>query len=169
MTHLEQPMEAALRILQLAHDAGVTTILNPAPVADLPDGMLRLCDYVTPNETEAETLTGLPARSADNALLAAKRLLAVGVRMGALITLGEKWSLFWDGKRAIYTPPINAGPVVDTTGAGDAFNGGFAMALAEGLEIGAALKFATSTAALSVLSHGTAASMPTRAQIGALL
>lgn len=169
MTQLEQPMDAALAFLQTAHDAGVTTILNPAPAAELPDGMLALCDYVTPNETEAEALTGVPVRSARDALLAASLLLAAGVRKGALITLGENGSLYWDGVTEVHTPPMNAGPVVDTTGAGDAFNGGFATALAEGQAIETALDFATATAALSVTKHGTAASMPSRAAIDALL
>lgn len=169
MTQLEQPIDAALRFLQIAHDAGVTTILNPAPAADLPDGMLALCDYVTPNETEAEALTGLPVLSVDDALLAAKQLLTDGVRKGALVTLGENGSLFWDGTQAIHTPPMNAGPTVDTTGAGDAFNGGFTTALSQGQPIESALKFATATAALSVTKQGTAASMPALADIRALL
>ncbi len=169
MTQLEQPMEAAHRFLQIASQAGVTTILNPAPAAALPDGMLALCDYVTPNETEAEELTGLSVSGPDDALPAAKALLSQGVRKGALITLGENGSLFWDGTQAIHTPPMNAGPVVDTTGAGDAFNGGFATALSQGQPIEDALKFATATAALSVTKHGTAASMPSQAEIAALL
>ncbi len=169
MTQLEQPMDAARRFLHIAHDAGVTTILNPAPAAKLPDGMLALCDYITPNETEAQELTGVPVVSVDDALLAAKRLLAAGVRKGALITLGENGSLYWDGTQAIHTLPMNAGPTVDTTGAGDAFNGGLATALSQGQPIESALKFATATAALSVTKHGTAASMPTLSDIRALL
>ena len=169
MTQLEQPMEAALRFLELASEAGVTTILNPAPAADLPNGMLALCDYVTPNETEAEELTGCKVTGPEDALEAAKALLALGVRKGALITLGENGSLYWDGAEAIHTAPMNAGRAVDTTGAGDAFNGGFACALAEGLAVRDALRFATATAALSVTKHGTAASMPARAEIEALL
>lgn len=169
MTQLEQPMDAALRFLEIAAGAGVTTILNPAPAAELPDGMLALCDYVTPNETEAEELTGCPVTGPDDALEAAQALLAQGVRKGALITLGAHGSLFWDGVRAIHTAPMKAGPVVDTTGAGDAFNGGFATALAAGQTLDDALRFATATAALSVTKHGTAASMPSRAEINGLL
>jgi ribokinase len=169
MTQLEQPMEAAHRFLQIAAAAGVSTILNPAPAADLPGGMLELCDYVTPNETEAEELTGVRVTGPDDALEAARGLLAKGVRKGTLITLGEQGSLFWDGARAVHTPPMTAGPVVDTTGAGDAFNGGFATALAAGQALDDALRFAAATAALSVTKHGTAASMPTRAEIDRLL
>ncbi len=169
MTQLEQPMDAAERFLQIAAEAGVTTILNPAPAADLPEGMLALCDYVTPNETEAEELTGCRVTGPEDALAAAKALLAQGVRRGALITLGENGALFWDGKDAVHAKPMNAGPVVDTTGAGDAFNGGFATAMAEGQIVEAALCFATAVAALSVTKHGTAASMPSRPEIEALL
>lgn len=169
LTQLEQPMEAAVRFLELAHAAGVTTILNPAPAATLPDGMLALCDYITPNETEAEALSGLPVTSVAEALIAAKALLIQGVSKGIIITLGEAGSLFWDGTRAIHTHPMNAGAAVDTTGAGDAFNGSFATALSEGQTVEVALQFATATAALCVTKHGTAASMPTRAQVDGLL
>ena len=169
MTQLEQPMDAGHRFLEIAAAAGVTTILNPAPAAHLPDDMLALCDYVTPNETEAEDLTGRKVTGPDDALDAAKALMAMGVRKGALITLGGNGSLFWDGARALHAPPMRAGPVVDTTGAGDAFNGGFATALAEDQAIDDALRFATATAALSVTKHGTAASMPARSEIDGLL
>lgn len=169
LTQLEQPMEAAVRFLELARAQGVTTILNPAPAADLPDCMLALCDYVTPNETETEALTDLPVTTVDEALTAAKSLLKKGVAKGVIITLGEAGSLFWDGTRAIHTKPMNAGPAVDTTGAGDAFNGGLTTALAAGQPIDNALQFATATAALCVTKHGTAASMPARDQVDALL
>jgi ribokinase len=169
LTQLEQPMEAALRFLQLARENGTTTILNPAPAADLPEGMLALCDYITPNEPEAAALTGLPVTSIEEATKAARHLLAQGVSKGVLITLGENGSLFVDEARAIHTKSMDAGPVVDTTGAGDAFNGGFVTALAEGAAIEDALRFATATAALCVTRHGTAASMASRDQIDALL
>jgi ribokinase len=122
VTQLEQPMDAALRFLQ---------ILNPAPAAPLTDQMLALCDYVTPNETEAEALTGLPVGTLPEAERAADALMARGVR-AAIITLGDKGALFRDRTRSVHVPVFNAGPVVETTGAGDAFNGGFAVALAEG-------------------------------------
>ena len=74
MTQLEQPLEAAVRGLEIARAAGVTTILNPAPGRELPDGVLGLCDYLTPNETEAEALTGLPVGDSTQAQAAAERL-----------------------------------------------------------------------------------------------
>ncbi|MEL6168709.1 MAG: ribokinase [Pseudomonadota bacterium] len=168
MTQLEQPLEAAHRALEIAREAGATTILNPAPAAELPEGMLALCDYATPNESEAEGLTGIAVRSVDDARRAGDALLAKGVGT-ALITLGEQGALLHDGVQSVHVPPFSAGPVVETTGAGDAFNGGFAVALAEGQEPAAAARFGSATAAISVTRPGTAPSMPSRAEIEALL
>ena len=168
VTQLEQPLPAAMRALQIARAAGVRTILNPAPAAPLPAGMLGLCDYVTPNETEAEALTGLPVTSVDEATAAAKALVAAGAG-AAIITLGDKGALFHDGVLSVHVPVFNAGPVVETTGAGDAFNGGFAAALARGMDPVAAVRFGCATASISVTRPGTAPSMPTRAEIEALL
>lgn len=168
MTQLEQPMDAAMRALQIARNGGATTILNPAPAADLPDGMLKLCDYVTPNETEAEALTGLPVTTIDEAREAADLLLALGTK-AAIITLGENGALFHDATRSEHVPAMSAGPVVETTGAGDAFNGGFASALARGMDPLDAVRFGCATAGLSVTKAGTAPSMPALADIEALL
>jgi ribokinase len=168
ITQLEQPIPAARRGLEIARAAGVTTVLNPAPAAPLTDDMLALCDYLTPNESEAEALTGLPVTTPDEARLAAQALLARGVG-AVVITLGDKGALYCDATQVIVCPVISAGPVVETTGAGDAFNGGFAVALAEGQPIATALRFASATAGISVTRPGTAASMPSRAEIDALL
>jgi len=168
MTQLEQPMVAALRGLQIARDAGVRTILNPAPAAELPEGMLALCDYVTPNETETAALTGLPVDNVDQAREAAEILLARGVG-AAVITLGEAGALYHDATQSVLVPALDAGPVVETTGAGDAFNGGMAVALSEGADPVQAVRFGCATAALSVTKPGTAGSMPKRAAIDALL
>ena len=168
VTQLEQPIPVALHALKLARAAGVTTILNPAPAAALPDGMLSYCDYVTPNESEAEALTGIAVVSIEDALNAAKALLARGAG-AAIITLGDKGALFHDGLLTLHVPVFNAGPVVETTGAGDAFNGGFAAALAAGMDPAAAVRFGSATAGISVTRPGTAPSMPTLAEIQALL
>jgi len=168
MTQLEQPIGAALRGLELARAAGVRTILNPAPAAALLDGMIALCDVVTPNESEAEALTGIAVTSVASAERAAEALLARGAG-AAIITLGENGALYLDGARTVHVPALDAGQVVETTGAGDALNGGFAAALAGGADPVEALRFGNATAALSVTKPGTAASMPTRAEIEALL
>ncbi|MEM0936258.1 MAG: ribokinase [Pseudomonadota bacterium] len=168
VTQLEQPMDAALRALEIAKAGGATTILNPAPAAELPSGMLALCDYVTPNETEAEGITGAAVASVDDAARAAAALRAQGAGT-AIVTLGENGAFYDDGTTVLHVPALSAGPVVETTGAGDAFNGGLAVALAEGMAPAAALRFATAAAAISVTRPGTAPSMPSRAEIDALL
>lgn len=169
VTQLEQPMDAAVAGLKVASDAGALTILNPAPAATLPAGMLALCDYVTPNETEASELTGIQVRSVDEARAAAHALLTKGVRKGAIITLGEQGAFWTDGTNEVHAAGLNAGPVAETTGAGDAFNGGLAVALCEGKDMEAALRFANATAAISVTRPGTAPAMPNRSEIEALL
>ena len=168
VTQLEQPLDAALRGLQIARAAGVTTILNPAPAADLTDEMLALCDLITPNESEAEALTGLPVTSLAEAALAADRLVARGV--GAVVlTMGANGVLYRSPTVTLHIPARAPGPVVDTTGAGDAFNGGLAVALSEDLSMEAALRFASATAGLSVTRHGSSQSMPKRAEIDAFV
>lgn len=168
MTQLEQPIDAAEYALACARKAGATTILNPAPAVELPTSMIALCDFVTPNEIEAETITGITVNSPKDAVAAAEALLAKGAG-GAIITLGENGCLYHDGSNSVHVPAINAGPVVETTGAGDAFNGGFAAAIAEGRSPLEAIRFGTATAAISVTRPGTAPSMPTRKEIESLL
>ncbi|ESY09563.1 ribokinase [Mesorhizobium sp. M0615] len=168
VTQLEQPIDAALRALEIARGAGVTTILNPAPAAKLPDRIYTLCDYVTPNETEAEELTGIKVSSIDDARRAADSLLKKGVG-SVIITLGEKGALLHTAARSDHVPVVNAGAVVETTGAGDAFNGGLAAALAKGVEPLQAVRFACAVAGISVTRPGTAPSMPTLQEVEALL
>ena len=168
VTQLEQPTAAARRGLEIARAAGVRTILNPAPAAELPDGMLALCDVVTPNESEAEALTGVPVVTPADAERAADKFLAAGVKM-AVITLGGQGAFYKDATQSALVPAFDAGPVLETTGAGDAFNGGFATALAEGMAPLDAVRFGCATAGISVTRAGTAPSMPSRAEIDALL
>lgn len=168
VTQLEQPIEAALRAMEIAREAGVATILNPAPAAELPDRIYALSDYLTPNETETEELTGLKVESVDDARRAADRLLAMGVGT-AVITLGEKGALLHTKGQSEHVPAVAAGPVVETTGAGDAFNGGFAAALARGESPPDAVRFACAVAGISVTRPGTAPSMPSLAEVEALL
>ncbi|MFN3169202.1 MAG: ribokinase [Hyphomicrobiales bacterium] len=168
VTQLEQPMDAAVRALEIAKKGGARTVLNPAPADTLPEGMLGLCDFVTPNESEAEALVGRPVVSVDDARAASKLLRDQGAG-AAIITLGEQGALYDDGTISEHVPAFNAGPVVETTGAGDAFNGGFAVAIAEGQDPVSAVRFGCATASISVTRAGTAPSMPTRAEINALL
>ena len=168
MTQLEQPLDAAVRALEIAREAGVCTILNPAPASSLPQEMLALCDYLTPNETEAEALTGVAVGSLDDAWRAAEVFLSKGVG-AAVITLGERGALFHSTRQTELIPAVDAGPVVETTGAGDAFNGGFATALARGDDPLDAVRFGCAAAGISVTRAGTAPSMPSLAEVEELL
>ena len=169
VTQLEQPVAAAMRALTLAREAGAVTILNPAPAAALPEGMLALCDHVTPNETEAEALTGIPVCDLAGARAAGEALLAAGVRRAAVVTLGAQGALLHARDRSVHVPAYDAGPVVETTGAGDAFNGAFATALAQGMDPLAATRFGCAAASISVTRPGTAPAMPARGEIERLL
>ena len=168
VTQLEQPLDAALRALEIAREAGVTTILNPAPAARLPDRIYALSDYLTPNETETEELTGLKVENVDDARRAGDRLLAMGVGT-AIITLGEKGALLHGRDQSAHVPAVQAGPVVETTGAGDAFNRGLATALARGASPLEAVRFACAVAGISVTRPGTAPSMPSLAEVEGIL
>lgn len=167
VTQLEQPIPAAKRALEIAREAGVTTILNPAPAAPLEDAIFRLCDYVTPNETEAEALTGLPVSTDAQARAAAEALLAKGVGT-AIITLGEKGALIHGKGISQIVPAFKVGKVLDTTGAGDAFNGGFAAALARGMSPLESVRFGCAVASISVTRPGTAPAMPSLEEAMAL-
>ncbi len=168
MTPLEQPIDAAGGGLEIARPAGVTTILNPAPGADIPDAMLGLSDYATPNESEAEALTGIAVKSLDTARAAAEALLVRGAGM-AVITLGENGVLLHGRGLSQHVPAFRIGKVVDTTGAGDAFNGGFAVGLARGMTPPQAARFGCAVAGISVTRPGTAPAMPSLEEAEALL
>jgi ribokinase len=168
MTQLEQPIPAAIRALEIAKAAGTTTIFNPAPAAPLDASIYKLCDYVTPNETEATMLTGIAVSDVASAKLAAQALLSMGAG-AALITLGGQGALLHSQTHSIHIPICSAGPVVDTSGAGDAFNGGFAAALARGETPEAAAHFGSAVAGISVTRPGTASSMPSLAEVQSLM
>jgi ribokinase len=168
LAQLELRISSVEHGLRLARELGVPTILNPAPAVALPESIFPLCDYLTPNESEAAALTGLPGDDLSQADAAANALLSRGVR-NVIITLGERGAFVKNAHLAQHVPAIDAGPVVETTGAGDAFNGGLAVALAEGRDIVAATRFACAVAAISVTRSGTAPSMPHRAEVDALL
>lgn len=168
VTQLEQPVDAARRGLEIARQAGLTTVFNPAPAEPVDDDIYPLCDYVTPNEHEAALLTGISVRTVDEARRAGDILLAKGAG-AALITLGEKGALLHRNGQSIVVPAFDAGNVVETAGAGDAFNGGFAAALARGMPAEEAVRFGCAAAGISVTRPGTAPSMPVIGEIDALL
>ena len=164
MTQLELSLPLVEHGLRLARSLGVPTILNPAPACECSDAFLELCDYVTPNESEASALTGLPVDTMLQIERAATALLGRGARH-AVITLGARGAFVLGPDVAEHIEAYQAGPVVDTTGAGDAFNGGFAVGLAEGMSLIEAARFGCAAAGLSVTRPGTAMSMPTRAEV----
>ncbi|MEO6609281.1 MAG: ribokinase [Aestuariivirga sp.] len=168
MTQLETPAAVSTYATALAKAAGVVTIFNPAPAIKLDESFWKLCDYVTPNETEAEILTGIKVMDLDSARKAADMLLSKGVGT-ALITLGGQGALLHSKSESRHIPIFNAGKVLETTGAGDAFNGGFAAALARGDSPHEAALFGSATAGISVTRAGTAPSMPQEAEIRSLL
>ena len=165
LTQLEQPIEVAQEGLKVAKENNKITILNPAPAARLPKEIFGLCDFITPNETETEALTGLPVRNEKEAENAAKVLNDLGVKT-PIITMGEQGAFLYEHG---LVPAFNAGKVVETTGAGDAFNGGFAVALSEGKSALEAVKFGCATASISVTRAGTAPSMPARDEVEEIL
>ena len=157
-------MEAAA---ELAFAAGVRIILNPAPARPLPDKLLRRLYLLTPNESEADLLTGVPVTDEASAAKAADLLLAAGVG-NVIITMGEKGALV-AGKEGKDLVPAYKMKAVDTTAAGDVFNGTLAVALAEGKSLIEAARFASAAAALSVTRLGAQTSAPSRAEIARLL
>lgn len=167
MTQLEQPIESARRGLEIARGHGVRTILNPAPGAAIEDDILALADFVTPNESEAEALTGVKVVSIEDARSAADQLIARGAGM-AIITLGEKGALLAMRGRSLHVPAFPVAKVVDTTGAGDAFNAGLAVGLSRGMAVEDAVRFGSAVAAICVTRPGTAKAMPTLEEAEAL-
>jgi ribokinase len=168
VTQLEQPVAAARRGLEIARRHGVTTVLNPAPALPLSDDIFPLCDYLTPNETEAQALTGVAIASADDARRAADILLDKGAG-AVIVTLGEAGALLHSRTQSVLVPAFRCGPVVETAGAGDGFTGGFAAALARGAAPLDAVRFGCALAGISVTRAGTAPSMPRLDEVNALL
>lgn len=164
LTQLEINYNIVAYALQAAKQRGVKTILNPAPAGHLPAEVVALADFITPNETELEVLSGKTGLTAEQA---AHSLLTHDERT-VIVTLGAQGAQYVrkDSTGVIPTFKVN---VVDTTGAGDAFNGGLAVALAEGKPLTEAIAFANATAALCVTRPGTAPSMPRRDEVEALL
>ena len=163
LTQFETTVEAVLASKELAAKYGKPFILNPAPYVPVPEGLFDGVDLVTPNETEAEQFTGVKVDTVEDCRKAASKFFEMGVK-SVVITLGVRGAYFTDGQEEIFVPALKV-KAVETTGAGDAFNGGLATAIAEGLSMETALRFATCTAAISVTRLGSSQSMPSREEI----
>lgn len=162
MVQLEIPLETVAAAIHLARKHDVRVILNPAPACELPVNMLHDV-MVTPNETEAAILTGLDTTTSAGIANAAKQLLEKGARQ-VVITLGERGVLLATREQMVQVPPFRV-QAVDTTAAGDAFNGGVAVALARGDDMPMAIRYASAVAALSVTRFGAQPSLPTRHEV----
>ncbi len=167
LLQLESPLETVEAAARKAQEKGVPVILNPAPARPLDDGLLKLVSLLTPNEHEAERLTGIPVRDEADARPAARRLRQRGA-VRVAITLGERGVFALSNELEGYFPAFEVMPV-DTTAAGDVFNGALAVALAEGMPLAEALRFAQAAAAISVTRPGAQPSAPTRAEIEAFI
>ncbi len=164
---LETPLETIQTAAELAVQAGVRVILNPAPAQSLPNSLLRHVSILTPNEIEAERITGIKTTNLETAAQAAEALLKRGVQT-VLLTLGSQgaWVATNEIKQLVPAFKVEA---VDTTAAGDIFNGALAVALVEGRSLLDAVRFANAAAALSVTKKGAQPSAPLRKDIEALL
>jgi ribokinase len=167
LVELEVPMETVEHAIQVAHQAGTQVLLNPAPGRPLSKAMLAMVDVLTPNETETQIITGMPVTNLEEAKAAARKLLEQGVE-AVVITLGANGALVVTPTLTQHVPGRQV-KVVDTTGAGDAFSGALAVALAEGQELVQAVAFSCAAAALQVTRLGTAPAMPQRAEVDAFL
>ncbi len=168
LAQLETPLDGVALLLRRAKSAGKTTILNPAPAPDdLPDDMLSGLDWLTPNETELGRLTRMPVGTVQAIGLAAGKLLSKGVN-NVLVTLGERGALLCTADGCTLFPAFKA-RAVDTTAAGDTFNAGLAVALAQGKDVADAIMFANAAASLSITREGAQTSIPARDEVERLL
>jgi ribokinase len=163
LMQLETPVETVLCAAQWAAAKGVPVMLNPAPACALPDALLGCLSLITPNESEAELLTGVKVKDAASAAAAAEALCAKGVRR-VIVTLGAKGAFVYADGRGTLVPAV-AVEAVDTTAAGDVFNGALAVALTEERPLADSVGFAARAAAVSVTRMGAQASAPYRSEV----
>ena len=158
LTQLEVPKDVTLHCLKIAKKNGCLTILNPAPASEITKEFYSNIDYFTPNETEAEFYTGIKITNEKEAKKAADKLINLGIKK-IIITLGEKGLFYSDGKEEIYLKASSV-QAIDTTGAGDAFNGGLAFGLSKEKPIKECLELANKVAGISTTKLGAGDAMP---------
>lgn len=163
LTQLEIPVEAAEAALTRGRARGAITILNPAPVRPLSSSVLQMVDVLTPNETEAKVLLGHSPDARIEPEAIARELISKGVKQ-VVMTLGEKGALIVTTSSSTRVPAIRV-EAVDTTGAGDAFNAGLAVALASGASLDVAVQFAVVTGGLAVTREGVIPGMLRRDEV----
>ena len=167
MLQLEVSIELSLRAAQSAFAQGITVILDPAPARPLPDAFYSCCSVITPNETEAQALVGFPVTDRESAAQAAGALLSKGAK-SVIVKLGEQGAYYAtpSGGEQVRAFPVQA---IDSVGAGDAFNGALAVAMAEGHEMGDAVRIACAAGGLAASRFGAQDSMPRRNEVEDLL
>jgi ribokinase len=163
LMQLEIPVETVEYVAETAFDARKKVILNPAPAQALSKELLKHLYLITPNETEAELISGVKITGLQSAEEAAKAIVGMGVRQ-VVITLGAKGALVYSGSQTTVIPACKV-EAVDTTAAGDVFNGALTVALSEGRELTEAVKFACKASAISVTRAGAQASVPYREEV----
>jgi ribokinase len=164
---LETPLETIHKAVSIASDNGVKVILNPAPAQELSDDLLGCISILTPNESEAQLLTGIKVDSAEDAAKAADVLMGKGVQT-VLLTMGPRGAYIATAEFKELIPGFKV-KAVDATAAGDVFNGALAVAIAENKPVREAVSFANAAAALSVTKLGAQPSAPTKEQIDKFL
>jgi len=163
VTQLEIPTETVLAAARMTRKYNKLFLLNPAPGRKLPEELYKLTDFITPNETELESLTGLRARNQQEMIDGAEKLVEWGVRH-VIVTMGAQ-GVLWVTEKGYQLFPAEKVSAVDTTAAGDAFNGAFASSLSNGEPIEQAIKFAILVAAISVTRKGAQSSLPQREEM----
>lgn len=166
MSVLEIPVEAAVRAMELGKKHGVRTLLNPAPAAPLDNNAFKYIDILTPNESELRILMGLQADDPTPTIELARDLKARGVQT-VVVTMGEKGALVLTDDGLHEVPPAPT-TVVDTTGAGDAFNSGLAIGISEGMDLISAVKMANCAGAFACRTLGVIPSLANRVQLDEL-
>lgn len=167
LMQLETPIDGIIKAAQFAKENRTNVILNPAPARELPDTLLACVDVITPNETEAQVLTGITVDDDQSAQLAANELHKKGIEI-VLITLGAKGVWLSQNGRGVLIPGFKV-DAIDTTAAGDTFNGALVTGLLEDMPLESAIKFAHAAAAISVTRFGAQTSIPTRKEVDAFL
>ncbi|NAW61717.1 ribokinase [Vibrio sp. V31_P5A7T61] len=167
LMQLETPIDGIIKAAQVAKQAKTKVVLNPAPARELPSSLLSCVDVITPNETEAQVLTGITVTDDATAQQAATVLHQQGIEI-VIITLGAKGVWLSENGRGQLIPGFRVS-VTDTTAAGDTFNGAFVTGLLENMSLESAIKFAHAAAAISVTRFGAQTSIPTRQEVDEFL
>ena len=168
LTQFEQSSDTTFSALKEAKELGMITIFNPAPFGKINKNVYQFCEIITPNETEAEQITHISLKGKRDVEKAVNKIRDLGVGR-VIITLGKKGAAVFDGRKITFCPSYKFGRVIDTTGAGDCFNGALASALSFGEDLEKAMQLGCIAAGLSVLKRGTAPSSPNRVELNRAL